>query len=381
MISVYSVISAVLFFNIALVIVFVLRRNTEFLVRYSVSVLLLLTGLSILRLFAPIDLPNAIVIASDEAFPVVESFLTTPLSPSHPWLRPSVLLLDLWAGGSLIFGVRDIVSLVRSGHQRRYYRPVDRPEVQSTAAELGISAPVVVTPAVAVPCAGGVFHPVIYFPDIDLSEEERAYILRHERQHIRGRDSLIKVFFFLLRDLFWWNPVLHFFLRDLDAMLEMRCDAKVTADMDRRSVNRYLGTILSYAEGSRAPDPDPSPAETVTSSLAGVPSEVQQRFEILFHLRKRRPWYIRGLVYALVMVAFLASYMVILQPTGLPEPAEMGSSIMVNTSGDNGSYIEHVDGRYIVYFEGMSGGYELSGDELNLPPFNEMPIIERNDTP
>lgn len=381
MISVYSVISAILFFNIALVLVFILRRNTGFLVRYSVSVLLLLTGLSILRLFAPIDLPEAIVITSEKALPAIESFLAMPLSPNLPWLRPSTLLLTLWACGTLAFLTRDVVRLVSAKHQRRYYRPADRPEVQATAAELGISVPVVVTSAVAVPCAGGILYPVIYFPDIDSSEEDRAFILRHEMQHIRGRDSLIKLFCFLLRDLFWWNPVMHFFLRDLDAMLEMRCDAKVTADMEERSVLRYLRTILTYADRTHAAQPEPSPATAAASGFAGESNEVKQRVNILFHLRKRKPWYIRSLVYALLIAAFLASYMVILQPERVPNEAELQN--IVGYSGQTGqnTYIEKIEGRYYAHLEGFSAACEISEEELRQPPFNEMPVIERNDIP
>ena len=381
MVSVYSVISAILFFNIALVLVFILRRNTEFLVRYSVSVLLLLTGLSILRLFAPIDLPDAIVITSEKAIPAVESFLATPLSANLPWLRPSTLLLALWSCGTLAFFIRDVVRLVSAKHQRLHYRPADRPEVQATAEELGTPVPVIATSAVAVPCAGGIIHPVIYFPDIDSSEEDRSFILRHEMQHIRGRDSLIKLFCFLLRDLFWWNPVIHIFLRDLDAMLEMRCDAKVTADMDERSVLRYMRTILTYADRTHISQPDPSPATAAESGFAGESNEVKQRVNILFYLRKRRPGYIRGLIYALLIVAFFASYMVILQPLRMPEDEEMQDLVIYSDEIVQNTYIEKIEGRYYAHLEGFSSACEISEEELHQPPFNEMPIIERNDNP
>lgn len=380
MVSVYSVISAILFFNIALVLVFILRRNTEFLVRYSVSVLLLLTCLSILRLFAPIDFPYAIIITSEKAFPAVENFLAKPLSPNLSRLRFSTLLLALWAFGTLAFIIRDVVRLVSAKHQRRQYRPADRPEMQTTAEELGIPFPVIATSAVAVPCAGGIFHPVIYFPDIDSSEEDRSFILRHEMQHICGRDSLIKLFCFLLRDLFWWNPVIHLFLQDLDAMLEMRCDAKVTADMDERSVLRYMRTILTYADRTHISQPDPSPATAAESGFAGESNEVKQRVNILFHLRKRRPGYIRGLIYALTVAAFLASYIVILQPVRLPEQNSQ-DLFMYSDEAAQGSYIEKVDGRYYAHFDGFPSASEISEGELSNPPFNEMPIIERNDTP
>lgn len=379
MVSVYSFISAVLVFNLSLVLVFLLRRKTAFLVRYSVSVLFLITGLSLFRLFIPYDFPSAAVISSYKAFPAVVDFLTAPLQPGRPWLRPVVLLLLLWACGTLFFAARDVVRLIRSQRARRSYRLADRPEVQAAAAELGVAVPVAVTSSVTVPCAGGVFRPVIYFPDLPLSEEEIKFILLHEMQHIRGRDSLIKLLFTLLRAVFWWNPVAHLFLRDLCVMLEMRCDSKVTADMDERTRLRYLRSVLSFADRERGV-PARGPAPSVSSAFSGEPSEVKQRFDVLFYMGRCRPRYIRSLVCGLVFLGFIGSYLVIVQPAWLPEEyLREGSEIYCIEF--EGAYIEHTGGKYIVHLAEGPYTLQLREDLLCLPPFNEMTIIERNDAP
>ena len=75
MISAYSVCSAVIFYNLSLVLVFLLRRKTRFLARYSTSVLLFITVLGLVRLFTPVDLKPAIVIPSRYLLPAVQSAL------------------------------------------------------------------------------------------------------------------------------------------------------------------------------------------------------------------------------------------------------------------------------------------------------------------
>lgn len=64
MVSVYSVFSAIVFFNLALVAVYVLMRRTRFVINYTAASLSLLTMLAILRLFVPADLTSAFVIKS-----------------------------------------------------------------------------------------------------------------------------------------------------------------------------------------------------------------------------------------------------------------------------------------------------------------------------
>lgn len=60
--------------------------------------------------------------------------------------------------------------------------------------------------SVAAPFVLGLFCPRIYMP-FRLSEEEREYILRHERYHIRRRDPVIKVAAFLILSVYWFHPL------------------------------------------------------------------------------------------------------------------------------------------------------------------------------
>lgn len=64
MISTYSVCSSVVFCNLFLALAFLLQRRTRFLAGHSVSFILLVFALGLVRLFMPVDLEHAIVIQS-----------------------------------------------------------------------------------------------------------------------------------------------------------------------------------------------------------------------------------------------------------------------------------------------------------------------------
>ena len=359
MISVYSVLSAVLYFNLALALVFILRRSRRFLVHYSVTVLVLLAVLSLVRLLVPIHLPSPLVLRSQTVLPAIERFLSLRLLPGDSRATPGAILLVLWAAGAGFFAVREARAILRARQTMRAYRTQDAPEVQRIALENGVRAHVLVTPDAAVPYAAGLFRPRIILPS-GIPEEELPYILLHEAQHIRGRDAWIKLFFIGIRALFWFNPLVHLFFRDLDALLEMRCDAAVTEGMDDARKMRYLSAILAFSE-RLVP-------QGAASALSGAPNALRQRFDLLLTLKKRRSGQAQAAICLAALALFLASYTVVVQPYVRPE----GLSLF-----ETHSYIvrTHRD-RYVLYLGGISTGYELTREQLSEPPFSRMTILE-----
>ena len=52
----------------------------------------------------------------------------------------------------------------------------------------------------------GIFRPVIYLP-FDMTEADCAYVIAHEKAHIRRRDHWWKPFGFLLLSIYWFHPL------------------------------------------------------------------------------------------------------------------------------------------------------------------------------
>lgn len=101
----------------------------------------------------------------------------------------------------------------------------------------------------------GVFAPRIYLP-YHLGEQEREYVLAHEKYHLKRRDYLVKLFAFALLTVHWFNPLcyLAFFLMTRD--MEMSCDEAVLAKSDGIKT-AYSTTLLSFAANRRFPSAIP----------------------------------------------------------------------------------------------------------------------------
>ena len=235
MISSFSVISAVLVFNLALVLVYLLRRRSGFLINCGTGTLVFIAALGFVRLLSPLDFEFSLVIRSETVLPAIRDLLIAPISGR---LSLGGVLLLLWAAGTVAFAARDIGAIVRDKRARSRYVSVECERAEAAAAALGLESPIIVSPAVSAPHVAGFFRPAICLPPLELSVEQWQYVLRHEARHIAARDTLIKLFYSLVRALFWWNPISHLFMRELDALLEktilaMRsCEDSVNAELE-----------------------------------------------------------------------------------------------------------------------------------------------------
>lgn len=102
--------------------------------------------------------------------------------------------------------------------------------------------------------------PCIYLP-ADLTEEEREYVLCHERIHIKRHDMRIKQGAFIILCLHWFNPLVWLAFRCMEADMESSCDEKVLEKLGTdikkgysfslvrlSAEERWFGTPLAFGE-------------------------------------------------------------------------------------------------------------------------------------
>lgn len=367
MISVYSFFSSVIFFNLSLVIVFWLRRKTRFLARYTASTLIFLAFLGLIRLFTPVDLDFAYVVESRHVIPVIQETFTADLPGSG--ISLGLILLVVWGCGTALYAARDIAVCLKSRRIRASYGYVEDEQVRRVAAGFGRQYTVKVSPDIPQPYTAGVLRPVIYLPCLALSDSELAFVLRHEVQHVRSRDGLKKLLFLTIEALFWWNPIAHISMDEIDALLELQCDAKVIRGFDENKVLDYMQTMLSVMEQTSLVYEG---YDDHVFAFAKSKPQMQQRFEVMLHREDRKPKRIRVLLNGLFLAVFLLSYMVILQPAFTPPDTDVLNYVAFNN--DN-SYILHEDGQYNLYYNG-SFFEEIPENVLNDAPYDELEIRE-----
>ena len=373
-ITVYSVVISVVFFNVALIAAFLMRRSNAFLASHTVSFLLLMVVLGIVRLLTPIDFDSAYVVRSYQVIPAIEDFINRPFAGRYTF---GSLLLLLWLVGTVVFLVLDIVKQIRFIRTSRNYPPSDRRDLIDLAGEYGSNFGLLVSSSISRPYTAGLFRPTIYLPDIELPEDAWRTILRHEVQHIRSHDEAKKLFFLVIQALFWWNPLAHISRREIDTILELQCDAKVTVGMSKEEVDAYLD-LLKTLKKRRADQRIPVGAST----LIWDQRELYARFAALQttgSLCKKRPPVV---MYILLLWFFLLSYFVILQPFGYASEVDFAElaprpddyQMWDVTSETSEMYIMYSDGKYYLY---MGDVFLNAIDEDNLAdaPFNSLPII------
>ena len=373
-VTVYSVIVSVILFNIALIAAFIMRRSSTFLAKRTVSFLLLMVLLGIVRLLTPIDFDKAYIVRSYQVIPAIENFLNRPVAGDYTL---GSLLLFVWLAGTVVFLARDLVKQIRFVRTSRNYPPADRRDLLDLAGEYGGNFGLLVSSSISRPYTAGLFRPAIYLPDIELPEEAWRTILRHEVQHIRSHDEARKLFFLAIQALFWWNPLAHISRREIDTILELQCDARVTAGMGEKEVDAYLELLKTLKD--RQPD---RRIPVGASTLVWNQKELEARFEALQNAGfsgKKRP---HAAVYILLFAAFVLSYFVIIQPahrateadyraeTEYPEAVQM---VDVVSPTDN-MYIVHKDDKYYLYSAGVQV-CEVSEENLGLEPFASLKIV------
>ena len=305
-ITIYSVVISVVFFNVALIAAFLMRRSNTFLARHTVSFLLLMVLLGIIRLLTPIDFDKAFVVRSYQVIPAIEDFINRPIAGNYTL---GSLLLLVWLAGTVIFLARDIVTQIRFVRTSRNYPPSDRRDLLDLAGEYGSNFGLLVSSSISRPYTAGLFRPAIYLPDIELPEESWRTILRHEVQHIRSHDEAKKLFFLAIQALFWWNPLAHISRKEIDTILELQCDAKVTAGMSKEEVDAYLDLLWTLKD-RKAELTIPVGA----SAMVWDQKQLEARFATLWNYgitQKLRPHVIACSV---LVALFVLSYCVIVQP-------------------------------------------------------------------
>jgi Antirepressor regulating drug resistance, predicted signal transduction N-terminal membrane component len=90
----------------------------------------------------------------------------------------------------------------------------------------------------------GVLKPHIYVP-FSLDELSLAYVIAHEKAHIKRLDHWIKPISFLILSVYWFNPLLWVAYILLCRDIELACDEKVIEQLGFSEKKAYSNTLLA----------------------------------------------------------------------------------------------------------------------------------------
>lgn len=224
---------------------------------------------------------------------------------------------------------------------------------------------VLLVPGIRTPAVFGLLHPRILMPEINYSQGEIYFILRHEMLHYYHHDMLVKILCEFLCTVYWWNPAVYLFKRLVVQVLEIRVDSFLVTGFSEEEKIGYMECIL---KSIKAGGEEKTPLMITFAAQKG--NAVKQRFYCIWdnHWQGKRQ---KGfLVAAFSCLLFLMSVSVVVESL---YPGEISGTF--GSPNPETSYLLERDGGYGVYIDG-----EFMGEVLEITePFTELQIIKNEE--
>jgi len=297
--------------------------------------------------------------------------------PVYSELTIWFILKTIWVVGIVIIllkAVKDFQVEIRK--KDAYFTIEDEQINRISKEEIFQKAVIMISPDVTVPQVTGVFKAYIYLPPLSISDADLKMILMHEMLHFRGGDIFIKIFYILLKALFWWNPIVHIFQKEIYALLELRCDMNVTKKMSYEQRIKYLECILNVIKQTHF-------VKKINiqnvSTIANPNSEgdLQQRFRIIMNRDNfdSLKFKLRNLF--LIITLFLSSYFFIIQPAYTPDTQEYIWKEKIFE--DNGNFLVIYNENHIELYMNNTFIRNVSKNELERPPLSKYKMYKGED--
>ncbi len=191
-----------------------------------------------------------------------------------------LFLCAAWILGILVMLILVIQSRHRLNTLKKSALPVQSKEVRTLydrcLDELGITADISIysTAFLKSPVITGLFRPCIYLPIhliSDYSAQGMRYMLLHELQHYRHKDTFVNHLINLAGILYWFHPLVWYALREMRDDMEAACDTSVLQLLDESDYKDYGKTLISLAQKvSRTPF-------SFDAGISGTMKQMQKR--------------------------------------------------------------------------------------------------------
>lgn len=349
MISLWSVCNATLWFSLCACVLFTLRRNNNFLMRYGAAAWSGAMLLTVVRLLLPLDIPYMVILRSYHILPKLRRALNHSLVNGFSLKQ---ILCAVWAIGALIGLLLVLYGLLRDvWRQRRLACFPPSAQLKAAAQACGFPKGVVyISPNIQAPATMGLLHPAVYFPMDDYPEAALPCILKHELCHIRRHDAWLRLGFFLFRCLFWWNPVVHFAQKPVEDVLELRCDRAALENASTEEQDAYVKAMAYVGNQTRRRS-----HSFIGAAFFAQPHDHEaliQRAQLALKDPHPPRWRVATTL-TLSLILFVVSYLFIWQPAGFPPSQNDDSPEMFLITPETAYLVESAPGEYQLWCNGV----------------------------
>lgn len=353
-ISLFSFLMSVLSSTVFIIVIHALRNQPFFLKSFGVHTLLIMYGLSLFRMIFVIELPFAVPVGLKGVFSQTYAQLRQyQVSVGGSRIAFLDIVFCVWIAAALANFVRLMwrERLVRkdlSHHRKNKNYAAERvlANVRKKSADK-IFASVCVCPSIDTPIGLGLFQKWIYLPDEEYTQEELYYIMKHEYIHFSNRDGLVKLLTLLLCCIFWWNPAVYLLKKDVEQILEIKCDINATHGFSKKERLEYLLTIVRVLKG-KPRSTDGRPPLMATGLFSRTEHDgIRERFELITKATKRLGVRYQAAFVGLAVLVTAFSYTFVLQSAFEPPVEDIYTDSSVIEIDPSEQYIvKHKDGSY-----------------------------------
>lgn len=311
----------------------------------------------ILRMLLPCEYIDTYTISSHKILPAIYGFLAhTRWTMGGVKVTWFIMLGVIWLIGA-------VIALTRLTWQAYHLDKTLGSLPRINAADLELAGPVQIPPRVKLyringvtsPFVSGLRHPKLILPSIAIEPTTLTYIMRHEVQHIKNRDVLLKYLISLLVCVYWWFPPMYIFRRQANMIIEMRVDNQIVQRAGKDDYYGYTQSLVTVTKQIQNAAKSPI-APALSAALLPQFTMFEQptlTHRIKFLLTGRKVKRTNRFVLAMVVVLPLIVTSIIFEPDSI-NPAAAKGTFEINPKKDK---IIEYRGKYYIWAEGKNQGW------------------------
>ena len=388
MLSLYSLIWTFLISCPMVLLIFILRRRSDYLSRYGVTFILILYIFCTVRMLVPIEIPGHQKIIRD---PYLFSYIMNMYAKSEDISKEIVMAIVF---GTWIIGII-VSSFIHRAKLRKAKKSLENWAFESDGRaerilkkiDASCNIDICYSALVIEPFIQGLFHPTIYLPDKECNDRELEFILTHEYLHWKRKDLWKKTILLVVNIIFWWNPLAYLLRSDLNQIIELNCDNTMSKRYSELQTLDYLDT-LTYMAGGKRRNFDEASSDSLGFIKEMEMHPIKQRFQYVMFKQENRKARRKAniFIFCCCFIWFTVSYYFILQPDygmptireyqqNMPYVKDKDSENEISIVDDENSYLEELeDGSYLFHYAGYTE--KVSKKDVESGMYNIYPIIK-----
>lgn len=223
------------------------------------------------------------------------------------------------------------------------------------------------------PYTVGILHPKIVLTELELTDQDKNFIVMHELRHVKNKDNFKLLIIELLICVYWWFPFIYLYRKEVKENIEMDVDFQLVKNQSKVFYKNYSECLISVENklhycGSK---------RFITNFVLLENDILKKRINFLVAEYKIRQLP-RALVAVLIIVPFLATS-VIFEATYDYTPETEGTFIVDPKNKDD--YVLKANNKYYLIIDGKLMGVLKNAEYIKDEELQRLPIKSPHEVP